>query len=407
MTGSGTATTPSGADAGTLAERVRKEIADLDREVAEVEMLIAQARTEAGRHEARRAAAVEKASGAPPDAKASDVAELHAQVATLTKRAAIMEAQVDVLEGKRRALQRHRTALDTIGAELAGLGAPAGTDPSNGASAGSDVSDAAHATGRARGGGGSGDEADGRTVLAAQEELRREIARAMHDGPAQSLTNIVLQAAIVDRLIGRDDDGARAELRLLSSMVEQTLEATKAFIFDVRPMVLDDLGLVPTLRRAARDRGGRARIPVGFESVGQDRRLATDVESGLFRIADEALAAFLAASPDRVAIRLEWSDGSVALDVRSERAAPADTSPEEPPAAADVPPALAAMIEDRRAAKRAARDAAIVANLVVLPPELAARLVERAQAVGGEAEVLEHGSELRVTLRDAPSAPAG
>ena len=84
-----------------------------------------------------------------------------------------------------------------------------------------------------------------RVVLSAQEDMRRDIARAMHDGPAQSLTNIVLQAQIVDRLTERDPVRARAEVRLLVSMVQQTLDATKNFIFDVRPMVLDDLGLVP------------------------------------------------------------------------------------------------------------------------------------------------------------------
>ena len=116
-------------------------------------------------------------------------------------------------------------------------------------------------------------------MLSAQEDLRREIARSMHDGPAQSLTNIVLQAQIVERMIAKDPEQARGEIRLLMSMVQQTLEATKSFIFDVRPMVLDDLGLVPTLRRATRDRGRRAQVQVEFESLGGDRRLPMDVES--------------------------------------------------------------------------------------------------------------------------------
>ncbi len=123
----------------------------------------------------------------------------------------------------------------------------------------------------------------------------------MHDGPAQSLTNIVLQAQIVERLLERDPSRARSELQLLVSMVQQTLDATKSFIFDVRPMVLDDLGLVPTLRRAARDRGQRAHVPVEFESLGQDRRLPMEVESAVFRILDEALAAYLSLTPERIA----------------------------------------------------------------------------------------------------------
>ncbi len=144
--------------------------------------------------------------------------------------------------------------------------------------------------------------------MTAQEDLRREIARAMHDGPAQSLTNIVLQAAIVERLLDKDPNSAHGELRLLVSMVQQTLDATKNFIFDVRPMVLDDLGIVPTLRRMARDRGRKARVPVEFDSMGQDRRLPMDMESTIFRILDEALSGYLSLAPDKVQVRLDWTD---------------------------------------------------------------------------------------------------
>ena len=130
----------------------------------------------------------------------------------------------------------------------------------------------------------------------------------MHDGPAQSLTNIVLQAQIVERLVASDPASARGEVRELVQMVQQTLDATKSFIFDVRPMVLDDLGLVPTLRRAARDRGRRVGVAVEFDSLGTDRRLPMELESGLFRILDEALTAYLAQHPDRVALKLDWSE---------------------------------------------------------------------------------------------------
>src|SRR4029079_15877077 len=119
--------------------------------------------------------------------------------------------------------------------------------------------------------------------------------RSMHDGPAQSLTNIVLQAQIVERIIAKDPADAMREVQLLISMVQQTLEATKTFIFDVRPMVLDDLGLVPTLRRATRDRGRRAGVPVDSASLGRERRLPMDLESGLSRIIDEAMSAYLSA----------------------------------------------------------------------------------------------------------------
>ncbi len=151
--------------------------------------------------------------------------------------------------------------------------------------------------------------------------MRREIARAMHDGPAQSLTNIVLQAQIVERLMKSDPARAAGEVTLLVGMVQQTLEATKTFIFDVRPMVLDDLGLVPTLRRAARDRGRRTGVAIEFESMGQDRRLPMDLESGLFRILDGALAGYLEARAERIAFRMDWSADQLDVAMAATRTA--------------------------------------------------------------------------------------
>src|SRR5260370_1388528 len=124
-----------------------------------------------------------------------------------------------------------------------------------------------------------------RLLLSSQEDLRREIARQMHDGPAQSLTNIVLQAQIVERLMSQDPAKAPAEVHQLIAMVQRTLDATKTFIFDVRPMVLDDLGLVPTLRRARlpeqawREISSRARIlGVKAEMLDDGARLHLEVD---------------------------------------------------------------------------------------------------------------------------------
>jgi two-component system, NarL family, sensor histidine kinase DegS len=286
-----------------LAERLASDGASLAREIGEVDLLITQARSEAARHEARRATAADKLAtatgGGSIEPKA--LADLNTQLMTFTKRAALMESQVDVLEGKRRALTRYRESLEAYARAAEALladGAPV-------------VAPVVTASGAASEGAGAEAPADApmsRIVLAAQEDLRREIARAMHDGPAQSLTNIVLQAQIVERLVGRDPAMAQGEVHQLIAMVQQTLDATKSFIFDVRPMVLDDLGLVPTLRRAARERGRRAGIPVDFESLGADRRLPMDLESGLFRILDEALTAYLSGRPDRLSLRLDWGD---------------------------------------------------------------------------------------------------
>ncbi len=229
----------------------------------------------------------------------------------------------------------------------------------------------------------------------------------MHDGPAQSLTNIVLQAQIVERLVATDPPRAAGEVRQLVAMVQQTLEATKSFIFDVRPMVLDDLGLVPTLRRTARERGKRAGIPVEFDSMGADRRLPMDLESGLFRILDEAVAGYVNARADKVSLRLDWSeqvDAWVSASRNPGEARPAEAPPEAAPTK-DLPPALAAMMEERRADARDAAEAARRDEIVTLPPTTWREIQGRASTLGITAELSEDGAELHL-VADVQAAEA-
>jgi len=406
-----------------LAARLSGEIAQLDKELAEIDLLVGQARAEAGRHEARRAATAEQLAAAVAAASAGGLqdpralAELATQVVTLTRRATIMDAQVEVLDGKRKSLARFREAAagyaSSVGAGA--FGAEAGTGAA-GAEAGPDAGPPGSAVAAAVAAAASGEvAATARLLLGAQEDLRREIARAMHDGPAQSLTNIVLQAQIVERLVGGDADTARDEVRQLIAMVEHTLEATKSFIFDVRPMVLDDLGLMPTLRRAARDRGRRAGAVVEFDSLGTDRRLSMELESGIFRILDEALAGYLAGGAERVELHLDWGD-PIRAEVAAFRAAP--TPSEAPPSSGkgrgrkdkerELPPALAAMVEDRREEGRQAAEAVRRAAFVVLPPATWREIQGRAASLDIAVEVVDDGSRLRVTvpLPDAIAAGA-
>jgi two-component system, NarL family, sensor histidine kinase DegS len=368
------------AESGSLAA----EVATLERELSEIDMLVAQARVEAARHEQKRAQTADRIKAmSSGQGDATELGELNTQLLGVTRRAALMEAQVEVLEGKRKALIRFRDSLVRHGESLQGTGE---FGPRVDAATG-EVTQLPAAVSR--------------IVLTAQEDLRREIARAMHDGPAQSLTNIVLQAQIVERLMDDNPDRARNEVKLLIGMVQQTLEATKSFIFDVRPMVLDDLGLVPTLRRAARDRGRRAGITVDFESLGADRRLSVELESGLFRILDEALAGYLALAPDRVALRLDWSD-EVEARVTAQRATaaapPRDTPDAEPKRGKDLPPALAAMMDDRRDDRKAAAEAARTAAIVTLPAAAWRDIQQRASTMGVTVELLDGGGTLHLAV---------
>jgi two-component system, NarL family, sensor histidine kinase DegS len=370
-----------------IAERARREVDLLSREIGEIELLTAQARSEAGRHEQKRAQAAEKI--LPGD---NGAAEQYEQLIALARRAATMESQVDILEGKLKILNRFRESLQRYSAELdrASMG---GVIPQHTP----DKLDTSTPL----------PPAVSRLVLAAQEDLRREIARAMHDGPAQSLTNIVLQAQIVDRLLDRDPAAARSEIGQLVGMVQHTLDATKAFIFDVRPMVLDDLGLVPTLRRVARDRGRRSHVPIEFESYGSDRRLPMDVESGLFRIIDETVTGFLGCHPDRISIRVEWGAATEARIAATREAVETDEPEVEPldvpvkdkkgrTVESEIPDALRAMIDETKAAKvsRSQR----VTQPLALPPSTWREIQQRADTIGVSAQLVDDGRELVLVL---------
>ncbi len=373
----------------TLAELLASSIEAIDRELAEIDMLASQVKSEAGRHEQRRAAAAEKVAGATgnPTLKdnraVKDLVDTFNQLITLTKRAVLMESQAELLEAKSKSLARHRAALISVGEIATGMGRESGEAisptvvPAPEAPIPPSLS---------------------RVVLSAQEDLRREIARSMHDGPAQSLTNIVLQTQIVERLMDRDEAAARAELRLLASMVQQTLDTTKNFIFDVRPMVLDDLGLVPTLRRATRERGRRAHVTVEFESHGQDRRLSMELESTLFRMLDEVLAAYLGQGPDRVSLTLEWGATELQAVVAASRTPAYPPGGDLPPIPeGNVPDTMRRMIQERHDAHDAAIAAAEVAAHLPLPSSVRRDLTERAAAAGASIEVIDAG-EVRITV---------
>ena len=109
-----TDTAGSSESPGELSARVARDLATLDRELAEIDLLIQQARTEAERHEQKRAQQAEKIAGLPEATPDGDALAFSTQLVSLTKRAAVMEAQVEVLEGKRKALGRYRAALAEI-----------------------------------------------------------------------------------------------------------------------------------------------------------------------------------------------------------------------------------------------------------------------------------------------------
>ncbi len=135
----------------------------------------------------------------------------------------------------------------------------------------------------------AGASVNSRELFQIVEDERMRIARDMHDGPAQLLANLVLKAEIVERVVDLDRDTAMTELADFKATVRVALEETRKLIFDLRPMTLDDLGLVPTLRKFCVDFEQRSGMRARLNIVGAERRLPGDLEASLFRIVQEAM----------------------------------------------------------------------------------------------------------------------
>lgn len=129
----------------------------------------------------------------------------------------------------------------------------------------------------------------GLQVIRAQEEERKRIAREIHDGPAQAMANVVLRAEFCEKLLDIEPDKVKIELQSLKEMVRLALKDVRKIIFDLRPMALDDLGLVPALRRYTIDYKEKYGLDADFVFFGEERRLAPAVEVGVFRVIQEAL----------------------------------------------------------------------------------------------------------------------
>ncbi len=126
-------------------------------------------------------------------------------------------------------------------------------------------------------------------IVEAQETERQKLSRQIHDGPAQALSNFVLQSEIAMRLFEKDPNLARTELANMKTAATATLQKIRDFIFDLRPMMLDDLGLVPTVKRyvdAFKDKTG---IAATLTVTGVERRLESVREVMIFRGVQELL----------------------------------------------------------------------------------------------------------------------
>ena len=122
-----------------------------------------------------------------------------------------------------------------------------------------------------------------------QEAERQRLSRQMHDGPAQALSNFIVQAEIATRLFDVDPSKARDELDRLKISAMGTFQKIRGYISELRPMMLDDLGLVPTLKRYCSTLHEQSGAEINLNILGSERRMQPYLEVFIFRAMQEII----------------------------------------------------------------------------------------------------------------------
>jgi two-component system sensor histidine kinase UhpB len=167
------------------------------------------------------------------------------------------------------------------------------------------------------------DEAAGLT-LRAQEEERRRLALELHDQTGQSLTALTLHAQAIGQTLAHEQSNAairaRAQAEHLNALAQRTLAEVQAIARQLRPSLLDDLGVVAALAWLAKDAeerlGVSARVKIAGDELESGARVPTEIETALYRIAQESLTnAVRHGKARRIAIVLRSSAQALTLTI--------------------------------------------------------------------------------------------
>lgn len=158
----------------------------------------------------------------------------------------------------------------------------------------------------------------GLQIIEAQEEERKRISREIHDGPAQMLANILLRSELVERAYKKGNaESALEEMKSVRKMVRSSLYEVRRIIYDLRPMALDDLGLIPTLKKYVDTIADYEKTKIDFKMIGEEKRLDQKYEVALFRLVQESLQnAIKHAEAKFIQIKMEITNKNITLLIK-------------------------------------------------------------------------------------------
>jgi two-component system, NarL family, sensor histidine kinase DegS len=255
----------------TLKEECRSELDQSKRELKEISLMIEQSQLEVAKLQQRNASIsthLQQIQAQFDSMSKADIRMAYDSALDAQQRLFVMRGQIDKLQSDQTHIERYLAILER-------------------------VQQAMESGGMKQDGRKAGMSAMAQTVemiIQAQEAERGRLARQMHDGPAQALSNFILQTEIAMRLFDLDQVKAKEELSSVKSAASTTFQKVRDFIFDLRPMMLDDLGLAPTLNRYVETFKEQSGIEVRLTSTGMEQRFESYLEVMVFRAIQELLS---------------------------------------------------------------------------------------------------------------------
>ncbi len=159
----------------------------------------------------------------------------------------------------------------------------------------------------------------GLKIIEAQEEERKRLSREIHDGPAQLLAHVMMRSDLLERICReRGPDEMIRELRDFKKMVRSALYEVRRIIYDLRPMALDDLGLIPTLRKYLQTVEEYNKTPkISFVHFGEEKRLPPRFEIAIFRLIQESVQnALKHAEPTEIQVKLGITNNYIFIVIK-------------------------------------------------------------------------------------------
>jgi len=276
---------------------LQTELEETTRALREVTLMIEQSQGELSKLTQRNTAItthLQQVQGQMASMPPQEIRNAYDSALDAQQRLFVMRGQLEKLQTEKKHLERMKTVLDR-----------AQSSPSGESSNLTSTSSGAKST-----------LASVEMLVNAQETERQRLSRQMHDGPAQALSNFILQTEIAMRLFDIDAAQAKDELNNLKASAMGTFQKVRNFIFELRPMMLDDLGLVPTVKKYAEAFKEQTALDVNVTITGNERRLEPYLEVMLFRALQELLGnAVRHGQATQVKVMLDMGDDRIRVSV--------------------------------------------------------------------------------------------